>query len=231
MGALNILVFGRNIYIAGARANPAHFFNGGDLAAHTNAYVAKNGIKLKSVNLILKTFDCALRFEKLPDLSDRDLRGYIDNNLNEYFPMPLIGYTVSYRRWPDGDGAFVCLAAAPDELTLPYIEIFSQLKIKINKIDIFQNASADFLKNENAALVALKKGDHINATLVRNGRPDAARDVHSDGELTVFARMHGLEADNISICAADCESDFISEFLPGYAIRKIDCAELVAAYG
>ena len=229
-GALNALIFNDHIYIAGARCLAARYRYAGDPAARALEYAKANKIKVKSVNLILKTFDCALRFEKLPDIGDRDLRGLIENNINEYFPSPLDGYAVSYRRWPDGDGYSVCLAAAPDSLSKPFIKAFGRHKIHINTIDIFQNAAADFIKRENAYVIALQKDDRINATFVRNGRPEAARDIHAAGEMAVFARMNGAEASELTVYAAECEMESVSEFIPGSDIARIDCAALAAAY-
>ena len=230
-GFLNVLIFDGDVCIAGTRSAAARTANAGDPAVCVAGYAAVNGFKIKSVNLILKTFECALRFEQLPKLNDGDLRGFVENNIDDYFPMPLEGYTVSYRRWPGVGADFVCLAAAPDTLTRPYMEAFTRLKINVNKIDIYQNAAADFLKlSETAALVALKKGSRINATLIQNGRILAARDMHDSGETVVFARMYGLDIKEMKIYAADFETDFITAFLPGYEIMQIDSEALATAY-
>jgi len=204
-------------------------------------YGAKNKIKIKNVNLILKTFDCVFRYEQLPALSDGDLRGLIQNNLNDYFPMPLIGYTVTYKRAPSVNGAHVLLAALPDVCAAPYMDIFKRLKIKINKIDIFQNAAAEYIfKNYPGggavSVLASERNGRMNATLMKNGSPVAMRDVGSRGDIEAFARMYGDASPPSStaaraVYAADAEYESIAAQLDGCEIKKIDLHDFIAAYG
>ena len=202
------------------------------LEARLREYFRKR--KPSRVNLIIKTPECIIRFVKLPRLDDKDLKMLISLNRCEYFPSPVDGHTVSHRFFGESGGERpAMLAALPDEVSEPYLKVFDNLKIKIDKLDIFQNAAIySFADTRGPRVMAVLHNGRINATFINDGEPISIREIHgpdADGELSMLAGMYGIPG-SLTVYAASPDYDDICGLLPGREVARIDIAEILKNY-
>ena len=198
-------------------------------------HFARNGIVTKRVNLIVKTPECVLRFIKLPPVAEKDIRGLVAHNLNEYFPMPVDRYAVSYRLLgKSGAGCDIMLAALPEQFAEAYAEAFARLKIVIYKLDDFRNAAAVAFDGwGKSALLVMPQADRINVMPFTDGVPKGVRDIYPSGgaygEISALQRMYGM-SDEVKIFTAAPEWEQAATYFPGSDIKTLDIFSMLGRY-
>lgn len=142
------------------------------------------------VFMSLKTSECILRFASFPPLTSKELAGALRYNAANLFPLSLENYIVDYTCSLSVTGnTRVLLAAIPKDLVEGYIDIFTDLGLRIERVTIFQDAVAASLHKTGKpdSLLITEMGGKINIAILENGMVWEAADIRSADEDYVSA--------------------------------------------
>ena len=202
-------------------------------AEKISQFIKDNHIKQKKARLILKTSECIIRFATLPYVSGHDLEGLVFNNINDYFPVSTAGYAISYKVLPGKTKQTeIMLAALSEEISAPYISILSEIGIKLERIDVFQNSALNLFDSEETVLLILLQPNKLTVMITEKGVPKAARDIHEPSaehtldEINRLIAFYGINQ-NAKIYAPAAEYSQIAEYVSGIEIHPIDFLQLM----
>lgn len=116
-----------------------------NLAKLLNAALAEHGIKERTVNFSLISGKVATREVTLPSVKPNKIRGIVEMNAGEYFPVDITKYQIAYsvlENVPKGENAHLRLIvmAVPRILLEGYFRLAELLHLQITNIDYTGNS-------------------------------------------------------------------------------------------
>ena len=161
------------------------------MAELIQAAITDNNIKAKTVGTSLPGREAVTRIIPVPaDLSDDELKDYMNSEAGLYLPFPREEADVDYQklgRFVDEDGIEkiqVLLVATRKEVTNSYVETFAQAGLKVTVLEVssfslirtLKNQLEQFSSNE-AAIIADIEFDTTELAIVVDGIPQFNRTI------------------------------------------------------
>ncbi|MBC8062742.1 MAG: pilus assembly protein PilM [Clostridiaceae bacterium] len=196
----------------------------------------KNKITSKNVDVILSIDSIVTRQIEVPEMKDKDLRSYVNNNIGQYFTVNTGDFYFDYKvveiREEEKKRIFsVLLVAVPKEKINKIKDLLIQNKLNINKIKIYPECLASFYKkykkqsiaildvsNEKSSITILDKGKiFIYSTLFLDISDDDSPSELLDN-LTYFlnfysTRNFGNKVDKVFIVGEKSENPELRKIL------------------
>ncbi len=161
------------------------------MAELIQAAITDNNIKAKTVGTSIPGREAVTRIIPVPaDLSDDELKDYMNSEAGLYLPFPREEADVDYQklgRFVDEDGIEkiqVLLVATRKEVTNSYVETFAQAGLKVTVLEVsnfslirtLKNQLEQFSSNE-AAIIADLEFDSTELAIVVDGIPQFNRTI------------------------------------------------------
>lgn len=127
--------------------------------------LGKRGIHEKEVIFTLSSSKVVTREVVIPFVKDNKIRGIIDSQIRDYFPMDVSDYTISYSKMgvvEDGDRKKLklLLVAIPDNLLNNYCTFAERAGLKVETFDYIGNGTVQLMCDgaaENAVVIQLEE--------------------------------------------------------------------------
>lgn len=127
--------------------------------------LGKRGIHEKEVVFTLSSSKVVTREVVIPFVKDNKIRGIIDSQIRDYFPMDVSDYTISYSKMgvvEDGDRKKLklLLVAIPDNLLNNYCTFAERAGLKVETFDYIGNGTVQLMCDkaaENAVVIQLEE--------------------------------------------------------------------------
>lgn len=176
---------------------------------------ARNMTDCKNVVFCLSSGKVAAREVKLPSIKENRLKGFVETNAAEYFPIDLSEYHVTYSLLERMEGDLpICRAlilAAPLSLLEGYFQLAEFAGLSIRAIDFSGNSQYQALHTIGADKVAMYVNvgcDNLVVTFMSEGKLQLQRSFAFGGKDLVLAYMEaaGKKPDEYIDALADCVS-------------------------
>lgn len=168
------------VYKAFAFRTPEHAIEDGYIRDKENFEVVlmkelqRHGIKEREAIFILSSSKIVTREVVIPAVKDNKITAIIDAQIEEYFPMDVSDYVISYNKMgqteQDGKKQLkLLLVAVPDNLLSNYYSFADHAGLKIETFDYIGNSAVQFMKNGlsgNAVVVQLEEQATVISILV-----------------------------------------------------------------
>ncbi|MCR5609243.1 MAG: pilus assembly protein PilM [Lachnospiraceae bacterium] len=114
--------------------------------------LAKNGIKTNAAVFVVSSSKIANREVNMPVIAENKIKGYIDTNAKEYFPVDIDEYIITHKLLEKVDGEEkslrVLVLAAPTTLIESYYDLAKLVNFEIVALDYVGNACYETVKRQ-----------------------------------------------------------------------------------
>jgi type IV pilus assembly protein PilM len=136
--------------------------------------IQRHGIKERDVVFTLSSSKVVTREAVIPFVKDKKIDGIVASQVDEYFPMDVSDYVISYTKMgqleQDGQKKIkLSLVAVPDNLLKNYYNFAEEAKLHIETFDYIGNGAVQIMKNSlsaNAVVVQLEEQATVISILV-----------------------------------------------------------------
>lgn len=167
------------VYQAFAFPTPEHAVEDGyirdkdSLASALKTELARRGIREKDVVFTLSSSKVVTREVVIPFVKDNKIRGIVDAQIRDYFPMDVSNYTISYSKMDvfeeDGKKQLkLLLVAIPDNLLNNYVTFANLAGLHVETFDYLGNGTVQLMCDsfvQNAVVVQLEEQSTIISIL------------------------------------------------------------------
>ncbi len=207
-----------------------------------NKYIQNNKIKFAKIKFVVN-FECINRIILYPNLSNKNLKNVVKNNINNEIPLDLNNYYLDYRIiMKNKKNVSILLALVKKEFIENYLYIFNKLDFKVKSLNLYQNVLSMYLEKisiDKNSLMCVDEDSKLIFIFVKLGKLNYIKEFYSTNiNLDKIFSIHKDFNNNINIdnLYIEKENSFISNYFIDTEINIInivkediflDCLEFI----